>query len=41
MVMGAGMKTNRKVKYKGKYKWILIVKSNGNSILHDVNYMQV
>ena len=39
MVMQEGLKNNRKIKYKGKYKWILSVESNGNNILHSVKYI--
>lgn len=36
MVMKKGLKNSRKVKYKGKHKWILSVESNDNNILHSV-----
>ena len=41
MVMQEGLKNNRKVKYKGKYKWILSVESNGNNILHSVKNIYI
>ena len=39
MVMQEGLENNRKIKYKGKYKWILSIESNGNNILHSVKYI--
>ena len=41
MVMQEGLKNNRKIKYKGKYKWILSIESNGNNILHSVKYIYI
>lgn len=41
MVMQEGLKNNRKGKYKGKYKWILSVESNGNNILHSVKNIYI